>query len=540
MKKKKIILILLVFLLLVLVVGAVIFVNRHFEAERKRKKEEEEKRKVSEIKKSFSKEIVTKEKKKIYQKKENQYVEVGFVEKNIFLPLEENKIQTSQDIYFKIQGLDYYIDYLNIEKKIHSKDHSFDHFISTKKIITTEQTNLYQENTLALHLPNTFTFDVLLEREGKYYVSFLDDIYYIQDQFTLEEKQISTLTKLSVLSFESDISSEKLEEVLSLLKSKEYSTITFHDFVHWVQGEGNLKENSVLLLGDEKFKTTYLELFNKYSYHLETNTGDYLFHEGDQQINVSDQIHYRYVISNSTSISRVTDMLNGVKKVIERPTQVAVLNYHFFYDASSESCNESICLSTENFKKQLDYLKSNGYKTLTMQEFYDWKTGNLEIPKKSVLLTIDDGAMGTDTHLPAILEEYQMHASLFLITGWWDVSKYQKSSYLEIYSHGEELHHDHYCVGSSCGYKPLMLSKDEIVQDLNLSISKLPNNNKLAFCYPFYRTNKNLENALKEVGISLAFVGGNKKVSRNVSNYYLPRYVVYKGTSLEQFIQMVS
>ena len=131
-----------------------------------------------------------------------------------------------------------------------------------------------------------------------------------------------------------------------------------------------------------------------------------------------------------------------------------------------------------------------------------------------------------------------MHASLFLITGWWDISKYQKTSYLEIYSHGDELHHNNYCAGSNCGFKPLLLSKEEIVADLNLSLSK--GVGKLAFCYPFYKTSQTLEAALREVGIPLAFAGGNRKATRGVSNYYIPRYVVYKGTSLNQFINMIS
>ncbi len=534
MKKKNMGVLVLIFLLLILIVSAVIFLSHQAEL----KKEKREKAKVLEIKKAFSKEVLTTSKKKLYKKENNQYIEVGFIEKDIFLPLEVSSIKTSSDIYFKIQGFDYYIDYLDIERTSHIVNNSLEHFVSTKKI-TTEQTNLYKEGTLVFTVNDSFTFDVLLEKNQKYYVSFLDDIYYIQDKYVLEEISNSALEKLSVLSFDSSISLEKLEEVLSLLKEQGYSTITIQDFEYFVTNLGKLKEKSVLLLGDENLKNTYLQTFSKYSYYLETNIGDYLFQDGDQQISASDIVYYRYVISNTTTKSRVTDILNGIKKVVDNPIQVAVLNYHFFYDSSSEACNESICLSTENFRKQLDYLRDNGYKTLTMQEFYDWKMGYIEVPKKSVLLTIDDGAMGTDTHLPMILEEYQMHASLFLITGWWDVSKYQKSSYLEIYSHGEELHHDNYCVGTSCGYKPLMLSKDEIVADLKLSLSKL-SNNKLAFCYPFYRTNKNLENALKEVGISLAFVGGNKKASKNVSNYYIPRYVVYKGTSLDQFIKMVS
>ena len=274
MKKKKIGVLVLIFLLLILIVSAVIFLSHQAEL----KKEKREKAKVLEIKKAFSKEVLTTSKKKLYKKENNQYIEVGFIEKDIFLPLEVSSIKTSSDIYFKIQGFDYYIDYLDIERTSHIVNNSLEHFVSTKKI-TTEQTNLYKEGTLVFTVNDSFTFDVLLEKNQKYYVSFLDDIYYIQDKYVLEEISNSALEKLSVLSFDSSISLEKLEEVLSLLKEQGYSTITIQDFEYFVTNLGKLKEKSVLLLGDENLKNTYLQTFSKYSYYLETNIGDYLFQD---------------------------------------------------------------------------------------------------------------------------------------------------------------------------------------------------------------------------------------------------------------------
>ena len=45
--------------------------------------------------------------------------------------------------------------------------------------------------------------------------------------------------------------------------------------------------------------------------------------------------------------------------------------------------------------------------------------------------------------------------------------------------------------------------------------------------------------ALKETGFKVAFVGGNRKASQNDNKYAVPRYVIYKGTSLNSFINMV-
>jgi len=540
MKKKRIIILLSVLLVVTLCLVGIFLVHK-FQEEEKKKKEMEM---VSKIRESFSEGVKTTKRKKIYQKKKDKYQEVGFVDKETFLPLEKAKINTSSDIYFKIKDLDYYIDYENLEKASHTEDNSLSHLIPTKRLVT-DKTELYKNNQLVISLPSSFTFDVLLIEEGNYYISFLGEIYSVREQFQLEEKETEPLLqKLSVFQFSEDIKEEKLEEILSLWKEKEYTTLTKQEFIYWTEGKGDFREKSIFLVGSDSQKEKWNDILQKYNFSLESNLDPFYFHEGDQQLTKGASKHYHYLVSNSTTKERVVEMLSGISKPTPTPiprtssSGVAVLNYHFFYDAATEGCNESICISTENFRKQLDYLKNNGYKTLTMQEFYDWKMGNITIPEKSVLLTIDDGAMGTDTHLPAILAEYQMHASLFLITGWWEISKYQKTPYLEIYSHGDELHHNNYCVGSNCGFKPLLLSKDEIVADLNLSLSK--GVGKLAFCYPFYKTSQTLEAALREVGIPLAFAGGNRKATRSVSNYYIPRYVVYKGTSLSQFINMIS
>ena len=73
-----------------------------------RKKNEQEK--VNEIRKHYALMVKTSASKKLYQKEKGQYVEVGTVAEEIYLPLEEMKIDDSTDTFFKISGVDYYID----------------------------------------------------------------------------------------------------------------------------------------------------------------------------------------------------------------------------------------------------------------------------------------------------------------------------------------------------------------------------------------------------------------------------------------------
>lgn len=254
---------------------------------------------------------------------------------------------------------------------------------------------------------------------------------------------------------------------------------------------------------------------------------------------------YTYTLSKTTTIENVQRVLDGKDPIYsyagqDKATKITVLNYHFFYDSKNEKCNEIICLDVKNFENQLKYLKDNGFKTLTMEEFIDWKYKKINLPKKSVLITIDDGAMGTGklngNKLSPLLEKYQMHATLFLITAWWDKKDYQ-SDYLEIESHGHDIHVSQNCNGSSKA-KLLCLNKTELMEDLSKSIKELDSNK--AFCYPFYAYNDTSSSVLKDLGFKVAFIGDNRKASQSDNNYRIPRYIIYKSTSLNSFKTMVN
>ena len=230
-------------------------------------------------------------------------------------------------------------------------------------------------------------------------------------------------------------------------------------------------------------------------------------------------------------------------KVIEgkKATRVAVLNYHFFYDPSlCEKCNETICLKVNKLEEHIKYLKDNNYKILTMKEYVDWIYKKIELPEKSVLITVDDGAMGTSfingNKLIPLLEKYKVNATLFLITAWWDIKNYQ-SNYLEVESHGFNVHRYHYCNNKN---KPLAfcMSDNELKDDLSKSISIL--NSSYAFCYTFYRSDERYERIVQEVGFKVAFLGGNRKSMREDNKYKLPRYAIQYNITMDEFIRILN
>lgn len=223
-----------------------------------------------------------------------------------------------------------------------------------------------------------------------------------------------------------------------------------------------------------------------------------------------------------------------VKRNKEVATDIGVLNYHFFYSsAKGESCNEIICLDTARFEEQLKYLKDNNFYTATMKDMSLWMEKKIRLPKKTAVITVDDGAMGTGTHngnkLNPLLEKYDLHGTLFLITAWWPKENYISPN-LEIQSHGNDIH--------NYTNEALYKTKDQLLSDFTTSAKLLGDNT--AFCYPYYAHNDTVRSAVKESGYKIAFVGGNTKANQNNDPYQIRRYVIYSYTTLNQFINMVN
>lgn len=550
LKKKSIIIIIIISIILVLgfIVGFIIY------------KEYSKNKFINDIKNHYSNKVEVIKNTKLYDKNKNI---IGTVNKGYTFDISNKKIQSIDDVFFKIKDTNYYLYYDSVKKvKEVKKDLKKENYLVFNNNIECSNIKFYIDNKVVLSIKDKISLPIEYTDENYYYVYYLnrmlevkkDDNIKLKESSNTDEKEsdyISVINYNKIYNKDNDsckddscIELSFVKDNLKYLKDSNYYTITIDEYNSWIKGEIRLKTNAILLTTnnndyiDELNKEFNLKIQNISNIELKFNDNNTKnTKEKKESIN-------RYNIKNDSTIDDFKRMVLGetiIKKAKIQATSkggVAVLNYHFFYDPSiGEACNENICLETSTFRKQLDYLKNNGYKTLRMDEFIKWMYGEISIPEKSVLITVDDGAMGTSTingnKLIPILEEYQMNATLFLITAWWDKSNYQ-SKFLEVESHGDDIH-----IRGDCGKNKIhCLTKEQLVNDFNISKGKL-NTNK-AFCYPFYSYNNTAIEAIQELGFKVAFIGGSRKAKQSDNKYLIPRYPIHKTTSFESFIQMVS
>jgi peptidoglycan/xylan/chitin deacetylase (PgdA/CDA1 family) len=77
-----------------------------------------------------------------------------------------------------------------------------------------------------------------------------------------------------------------------------------------------------------------------------------------------------------------------------------------------------VTVSPSTFEAQMRHLARAGYTTLSADRFADFLRGESAVPRKSVLITFDDGYLDNYVHAFPVLERLGLHAVIFAVTGW--------------------------------------------------------------------------------------------------------------------------
>ncbi|MDA8382276.1 MAG: polysaccharide deacetylase family protein [Betaproteobacteria bacterium] len=92
---------------------------------------------------------------------------------------------------------------------------------------------------------------------------------------------------------------------------------------------------------------------------------------------------------------------------------VPVLMYHHVSPAPG-----LVTVSPESFRRQMAHLAHAGYTPLTADQFLGFLEGSYAAPRKSVLITFDDGYLDNYAFAFPVLKAFGLRATIFAVTGW--------------------------------------------------------------------------------------------------------------------------
>ncbi len=227
---------------------------------------------------------------------------------------------------------------------------------------------------------------------------------------------------------------------------------------------------------------------------------------------------------------------SDLKNTKDNNQGIPVLMYHSVKDDK----NNPLVVQPELFKSQMKYLKDNNYTTLSMSDLYNFVKYNKKVPKKSVVITFDDGYEDNFTNAYPILKDYNFKATIFIIT---DLCN-QGGLYIKFPQMKEMINNGIEIGSHTLDHSKLSkLTYDE--QVYNLKQSKKVIDEKLGIncrylSYPYGKYNKTTVNASKEAGYDMAFTTKGKWAYKSNGIYTLNRVYIGGLLTMNEFEQRLT
>ena len=108
-----------------------------------------------------------------------------------------------------------------------------------------------------------------------------------------------------------------------------------------------------------------------------------------------------------------------------RTVRVPILMYHHIDDppAGASAVRRDLSVSPKRFRRQLEYLRDQGYETITLNDLALHLTVGEPLPPKPIILTFDDGYADAYTQAFPLLKQFGLTGTFFLVTGPMDAHK---------------------------------------------------------------------------------------------------------------------
>jgi peptidoglycan/xylan/chitin deacetylase (PgdA/CDA1 family) len=219
------------------------------------------------------------------------------------------------------------------------------------------------------------------------------------------------------------------------------------------------------------------------------------------------------------------------------PASVPILMYHYIRDNVDPKDKTGIDLSVPAalFDQEMQYLATNGYTPLTLDEVWANFNGIGTLPEKPVVITFDDGTKDLYSTAYPILQKYNLKATSFIITGFVDRPGFVTwDQILEMYHSGTidiQSHTINHIYMTQYGYEALMYELLGSKKTLEGKLGKPVN----FLAYPIGATNEYVQTLTKNAGY-LGAVGTWYGPAAGIS-MDMPRIRVHGQESLQDFTQ---
>ena len=219
---------------------------------------------------------------------------------------------------------------------------------------------------------------------------------------------------------------------------------------------------------------------------------------------------------------------------------VPILTYHNL----GEQAKGRLVLAAASFREQMRYLKTTGYRVVSLADFVEFSRLNRQLPQKAVVLTFDDGYRAFKDHAYPVLKELGFTATLFIYTDWvgagrgalsWTDLRELAAEGFDIQGHSK-THADLRRAAGETEAQYARRMQAELEQPQELFNRNLGRRTQV-LAYPYGRWEEGLLPKVKEYGYVAAFSvrrQGNASFVRPLAGH---RSQIYSEMTLDDFVK---
>lgn len=225
--------------------------------------------------------------------------------------------------------------------------------------------------------------------------------------------------------------------------------------------------------------------------------------------------------------------------------KIPILCYHNLNPTRPGSMN----MTPQKFEEQIKWILNHGFTIIPLQEAVEYLQGKRDtLPKKSVVVTADDGWKSVYTYMLPIVLKYRIPVTLFIYPqtisegknalSWNELIELQKTGLFDVqghtYDHPNFKHakkrlsaenYDKYVVRQLAGSKKILEDK------LNIKVSYL--------AWPFGIYDANLESQADQAGYVMSFTIDARAAKRTERSMAQPRYMIVDDLSSKTFEHII-
>ncbi|WP_433942834.1 polysaccharide deacetylase family protein [Paenibacillus sp. SN-8-1] len=230
----------------------------------------------------------------------------------------------------------------------------------------------------------------------------------------------------------------------------------------------------------------------------------------------------------------VSGNLQGGLFVQNRAAALSPVPILLYHSVSTDKDNP-LMIEPTRFEEQMNYLKKEGYHSITFKELQEgWYNGRA-LPPKPIIITLDDGYEDNYSAAYPILLRTGMKATIFAVTGsmgspgrltWNQLHTMESSGLIDIQSH-TVTHSNLTKLSDKEKMKELVNSRNEILHKLGHSADVL------AYPYGFY--DRRSIDAVQKAGYQLAVITEPGAANVKQGRFKLHRILITGDLLLDQF-----